>query len=455
MTNTKNYRSISEKVMFFCVTLFFLSIPLLATAASDTAGENVPCVLSNDLLAEFPCSVLLVSRDRDLPGMLATLRDVDGSMGLTAPSVHVIEKHVPTLQVLKVLQANPRIELIPNHIINSTAAPAGKGGNKESGQIVPAGINRIGATPGSLPFTGNGIGVAILDTGLDFNHVDLAPAPDCYDAFGGDCQDVNGHGTHVGGIVAARNNVIDTVGVAADATLYAVKVLGDNGSGTDASIMAGLQWVIDYANTVVPAIKVINMSLSRAGQVEDNSAMHEMFQVLTGMGISIVVSAGNDPEMETTQRIPAAYPEVISVASTTALDGNNKCRSYSGFIAADSASAFATDGPAVSISAPGEKQEDIDKTCAGVSIGILSLQVGGGTTRKSGSSMATPLVSGVIALLHEQQQLVEPEAMRSALQVSAEGVGVYPKDSPFSSYTFDGVREGVLSACAILGVACQ
>ncbi|MBF8306054.1 MAG: hypothetical protein HW398_1242, partial [Acidobacteria bacterium] len=96
-------------------------------------------------------------------------------------------------------------------------------------QVVPAGVERIGAAPGMMTWTGAGVGVAIVDTGLAFSHPDLGLAPEVpgvnsFNAFGGSCEQIHGHGTHVGGIVAARNNTVGVVGVAPQATLYCVNV---------------------------------------------------------------------------------------------------------------------------------------------------------------------------------------------------------------------------------------
>ena len=121
--------------------------------------------------------------------------------------------------------------------------PVDEGG---SNQPLPSGVARIDAASvwDTMNVTGSGVGVAILDTGLDMGHADLAAnialgISNCFDAFDGDCGDGNGHGTHVGGTVAAVDDDFDVVGVAPEATLYSVKVLDDTGNGSDSTLIAG------------------------------------------------------------------------------------------------------------------------------------------------------------------------------------------------------------------------
>lgn len=369
---------------------------------------------------------------------------------------------------LNALQSDPSVvAVIPDRRVHGFPKPdkPGKPGNGGgdtggSGQEVSAGLTRIGAAPGVLPVTGQGMGVAVVDTGIDMNNADLTVSPTCFTAFTS-CEDGDGHGTHVSGIVAANDNDIDSVGVAPDATLYAVKVLDDTGSGDESGVIAGLEWVALNADSVNPPIDVVNMSLGRQGTLGDNPLFHQAVQTLTGMGIPVVVAAGNDETLEVIDNVPATYPEVIAVASSTAEAGNNKCKWFSGVVEADTASFFTTDGMldgdgiGVTISAPGAQKEDIGRSCHLQSSGILSLKAGGGTTRMSGTSMATPFVTGVAALILEDEGgAIDPEGIRDRLRNTADRVGIAPLDSPASSYSFDGEREGILSACGALGVAC-
>jgi len=120
-------------------------------------------------------------------------------------------------------------------------------------------VERIYAPPGLALAKGQGIGVAVVDTGLDFKHPDLSANINTTRGFSftsvartSSAQDDQGHGTHVGGIIAALDNQIDVVGVAPQAKLYAVKVLDRSGRGTDSTVIAGLDWIAANAQKAAP-----------------------------------------------------------------------------------------------------------------------------------------------------------------------------------------------------------
>lgn len=336
---------------------------------------------------------------------------------------------------------------------------------KRAAETLPAGVERVGAIPGIVLQTGLGVGVAVVDTGIDLKHPDLRPGATSFKAAvvngvlttttsSTAGQDDNGHGTHVAGIIGAKWDGFDVIGVAPNVTVYAVKVLNSAGSGYESTVMAGLDWVASNATKVAPAIKVVNMSLGRAGTLNDSPPYRAAIKKLVDMGITVVVSAGNDPTREVSGMVPATYPEVIAIASTTARAGTSDRRS---FMDRDSASTFTTDGAfnsatgiGVTVSAPGEQQENISRGYIS-GVGILSTKLGGGTVRMSGTSMSAPHAAGVAALLYEQTGGgITPDRVRARFVTGALKAGTAPYNSPTASYSFDGVREGVLDAIGAL-----
>lgn len=467
------------KITIFSIGMFILVLSSFSTQYGFAQAQSQndlldipPCTtLSMPESANAPCSVIVTFKSGinfEKRGNIAKRNSADMLFNYkTADAAAVVVKGK---KVLNLLLDDPDIKsVIPDRLMSVHVKPDKPGngkGKKEppppTGQVVPSGVEHIGAAPGNLSWDGSGIGVAIADTGLDTGHQDLNVSPACFSAFGS-CVDGDGHGTHVGGIVAANDNGIDVVGVAPGSTLFAVKVLDNNGSGSDSTVMAGLDWIWANADLVSPKIRVVNMSLGRPGSVDDNPALRASLQAVKNKGITVIVSAGNNSGAEVTEQVPATYPEVLAVASSAAQDGsNNRCRHFSGIISADTASFFSTDGSydsstgiGVTISAPGELQEDISRRCSIRSQGILSLNIGGGTTRMNGTSMSSPHVAGTAALLLQQAGgELDPEVIRGAIRNNADRVGVAPFDSPASSYTFDGEREGILSACRALGEPC-
>lgn len=480
-----------RKAAVLCTALVMLGIPAAMAQGIGAPpgpfagpppglGGVPPCTL-NFLpeQANVPCvAITLFSEELSTDERAAIVQGAGAVLRFNFQLVNAAAVLVPDIDSLGVLASDPRLVLTPDRPIHAIGKPDGKpgggkgggGGKGDSGQVTPSGVVRIGADPKTN--TGEGVGVAIVDTGLDFTHTDLNVSRYCFDAFERGCQDENGHGTHVGGIVAARNNTSDVIGVAPGATLYAVKVLDSTGAGSDSTVILGLDWVWveSKAGGLNPPIRVVNMSLGRPGTLGDSPALRASIQALTndpndpdspGLGISVVVAAGNDPSKEVYEQVPATYPEVMAVASTTAVKGQNKCKRFTGFIEADTASYFTTDGAfftpngelarngiGVTISAPGEQKEDISRGCFVSSVGILSLKLGGGTTRMSGTSMAAPHVAGVVALMIELEEPLDPEEARLAIQGTADLIGTAPLDSPTTSYFFDGEREGIVQAPA-------
>ena len=175
------------------------------------------------------------------------------------------------------------------------------------------------------------VDVAVLDTGIDQRHPDLnvVGGYNCTSDDTADWTDRNGHGTHVAGIIGAKDNDFGVVGVAPGARLWAIKVAPDSGNGiTDAMVLCGLDWVVEFANV----IDVVNASFRRFGSpiIDGNGLVsgscrayilpldfyHYFWCEVAVNGIPVVVAAGNDA-VDAKNVVPAAYDEVMTVSNMT------------------------------------------------------------------------------------------------------------------------------------------
>ncbi len=357
------------------------------------------------------------------------------------------------------------------------------GGTDPGSQRVPLGVTRIGAPPRF--FTGSGVGVAVVDTGINGQHRDLirtngtrVVSPNCFrvaETVQTCDSDIapfaGGHGTGVAGVIAAVDNTVDLLGVAPKSSLYDVNVFKFDSvacgqpnvaCATDATLIQGLEWIRDHHNTVSPPIQVVNVSLSRTGTAGDNLVLKDRFDQLESRDILTVVAAGNEPRSEVTGQVPAGYSSVMAIASTTAVAGfdDGSICSALPHVPADTASWFTTDGRfdsksriGVTISAPGEDKEDIVQIpdrCALQAVGLELLSKDGGVTRGAGTSFASPHVAGVAALMKEQARTLGTTLTKLAAQdkirSTASRRGKVPLNSTHVDYTFDGEREGIVWA---------
>lgn len=253
-------------------------------------------------------------------------------------------------------------------------------------QGIPSGVARIGTVMSkTAKIDGSDqrvdVDVAIIDTGIA-PHSDLNIAGGAnFSGFGVNrYRDTNGHGTHVAGTVAALDNEVGVVGVAPGARLWAVRVLGRNGSGSLSDVISGIDWVTEHAD----AIEVANMSLGSLGSSDPEDPMRIAIQNAVAKGVVFVVAAGNDAK-DAAAYAPAAFPEALSVSAIADSDGEANAKGAATEYGGDDTFAtFSNFGQVVDIAAPG--------------VDILSTWLFGQYNSLSGTSMASPHVTGAVAL---------------------------------------------------------
>ena len=312
--------------------------------------------------------IYLVTFRDDVQDVAATAREIGRARGF---ALRHVREHaargfsavIPAPQ-LDAVRSDPRVLLVerdgPVSLIHPIRDLARPGGGGSTGQTTPWGITRVGGA-------GDGTGKTawIIDSGIDLSHPDLNTSRACHVHFAGrDPSDGNGHGTHVAGTVAAKNNSIDVVGVAAGAYVCSVRVLGNSGSGTWEGVVNGVNYVA--ANGA--SGDVANMSLGGSGS---NATLEQAIIDAAKTGVRFVLAAGNDGA--DANNFTPARVNGTNIYTISATASNDCLTSWSNW-----------GNPPVDYAAPGAS--------------ILSTRKGGGTTTMSGTSMAAPHVAGILLL---------------------------------------------------------
>ncbi|MCM2305478.1 MAG: S8 family peptidase, partial [Elusimicrobia bacterium] len=319
----------------------------LAKAAGGTVVRELRLI--NAVVIEHPTQVSIAEsklrslaevKRVDLDPKINWLKAADArGVDFAVPSAAGILKGIEGLKALKQQQA-PEPE------------PSAPGG-----QETPWGIARVKAPAAWATSRGKGVKVVVIDTGIDMTHPELSGIlKGGWNAIStaATFNDDNGHGSHVAGTIAAKDDGAGVVGVAPQVDLYGVKVLDENGSGTFDDVIAGMLWAVENK------MEVANMSL---GANSGNQALADAVEAMRKGGVILIAAAGNSGRAV---GYPAAYPGAIAVAAS---DSGDKLASFS------------SRGPTVAVIAPG--------------VDVKSTYMGGTYDTLSGTSMATPHVAGL------------------------------------------------------------
>jgi serine protease AprX len=253
-------------------------------------------------------------------------------------------------------------------------------------------------------YRGQGIKIAIVDTGIDPNHPDFRGRIVSGASFvGGNYYDENGHGTHVASIAAGSAEDGKYNGVAPEASIYVARSLDKNGGGSMSSVMAGVEWAVDQS------VNVINLSLGGTGSSNGSDALSLTCNAAVGRGIVVCAAAGNAGPGSRTIGSPGAAADVITVGAVDR---------------ADRIAGFSSRGP----TADGRTKPDIgfpgtDIVAARAAGTGMGRPVNDKYTAASGTSMATPHAAGLAALLLQAKPGLKPADVKTVLMQTALDLG--------------------------------
>ncbi|MEV5841040.1 S8 family peptidase [Streptomyces sp. NPDC051985] len=306
-------------------------------------------------------------------------------------------------------------------------------------------VPQIGApTAWKAGYTGKGVKIAVLDTGVDANHPDLKGqvAESRNFSTSADTDDHYGHGTHVASIAAGTGAESHGTykGVAPDAKILNGKVLGDDGSGDDSAILAGMEWAADQG------ADIINLSLGGTDSPEVDPLEAEVNRLSEEKGVLFTIAAGNEGEYgDGTVDSPGSAADALTVG---AVDGKDELADFSSRgPAADGSVKPDVTAPGVDITAAAAPGSVIDKEEGENPPGYLTI---------SGTSMATPHVAGAAALLKQEHPDWGYARLKSALMASAKAGDYTPFEQGSGRIAVDrAIKQTVLAEQPALSFGVQ
>lgn len=412
-------RSTGRAISFTALALAILVACLLSWIASPVTAQSVPQPGHETAAeAEFVPGELLVKFKETVPelGIAAAGRARGLAHRETIERLGVGRFAVPPGQekaIARALADDPNVEYAePNYILHSTWTP------NDPQYSSQWGLTKVNAPAAWDLSRGSGVVIAIVDSGVDLDHPDLASKlvdPSHWkDYVDGDTwpDDENGHGTHVAGIAAAAtNNGTGVAGMAPDARIMPVRVLDKSGDGSSANLAQAIRFAVDHG------ARVINLSLGAQLPVGSMNAVQDEIDNAISQGVVVVAAAGNFGRLYpyTANGVeyafyPAYYAPVIAVGAT---------------MSSDTRAPFSNYGPWVDLVAPGE--------------GIYAT-FPGSYKYMSGTSMATPLVSGAVALLRARYPWFNVSVLEGQLCYGTVDLGDAGKDDQFGCGRLDAYR---------------
>jgi subtilisin family serine protease len=413
---------------------------ILSPASTIAAGLSPPSQPPVSQAAPDRLEDVIISFNK-APGQAEknAVTALGGTVKQTFTIIPAISGKLPS-QALEALKRNPIVkdmELdLPVYALEYS--PAAELENSWGVKQINAGLAHESGFLGS--YSGKHVKVAVIDSGANYNHKDLKASFDPSD-LGRDFvqnddypMDVYGHGTHVAGTVAAARDGFGVVGVAPEVQIMALRILDDNGVGSESRVIAALQWISDY-NAAHPddPIRITNNSY---GTGSYSSLLNSAFDASAKAGVLHIAAAGNSGNSAGSGDnviYPAKYASVVAVAAT---DKNNLRASWS------------STGSDVEICAPGVSVLSTWND----STSYLNPQPFSFTgyandfyKEGSGTSMASPHVAGVAALLMASDPSLSSEDVRQRMNSTALDLGTTGKDTKFG--------YGLVDAAAALGIA--
>ena len=329
--------------------------------------------------------IIITGDNCDCDSLEECVRNLGGTIKHKLPIIGAVAAHIPPVSVRSLSREKTVNKVHLDDVVMKLM-------DKASVTVAADYANERG-------LTGKDVSVAVVDTGV-YPHSDLTTPNNRIVGFVDFVNekttpyDDDGHGTHVSGIVAGNGFSSNGryMGIAPDANIVGVKVLDENGGGSISDVIAGIQWVIENKRRYNIKVMTLSLGVKAKSSYRDDPLCRAVAQA-TAQGITVVAAAGNSGPDFSTINSPGISPDIISVGACN----DRKTSDPNNCSVAD----FSSRGPTI------DKIHKPDILAPGVDITSLNNK-NNGYHSLSGTSMATPIVAGCVALLHESNPNLTP-----------------------------------------------